>query len=72
MKEKSPAVIGRVVRPRFIPVREPGTNWLLFMYDPERKLIEVQRRGRKTLVDLGELDLTPRPPLLRGEEKEGA
>jgi hypothetical protein len=40
----------------FIPVREPGTGWLLFLYDPERKLIEVQRRGQKTLVDLAQLD----------------
>lgn len=39
----------------FIPVREPGTDWLLFLYDPERNLIEVQRRGVKHLIDLGEL-----------------
>ena len=38
----------------FIPVREPGTNWLLFLYDPVRQLIEVQRRGKKTLIDLTE------------------
>lgn len=39
----------------FVPVREPGTNWLLFLYDPDRQLIEVQRRGKKTLIDLRNL-----------------
>ena len=38
----------------FIPIRENGTGWLLFRYDPARQLIEVQRRGVKTLVDLTE------------------
>lgn len=36
----------------FVDVREPHTNKLLFRYDPERGLIEVQRRGIKTVVDL--------------------
>lgn len=36
----------------FIDVREPGTSWLLFRYDPERHLIEIQRRGVRTLIDL--------------------
>ncbi len=39
----------------FIEVREPLTGKLLFRYDPERGLIEVQRRRVKTLVDLREL-----------------
>lgn len=39
-------------RQGFIPIREPGTGWLLFLYDPQRQIIEVQRRGQKTLVDL--------------------
>lgn len=43
-------------RPHFIPVREPGTGWLLFKYDPARHLIEIQRRGKKTIVDLSQLD----------------
>jgi hypothetical protein len=38
----------------FVPVREPGTNWLLFYYDPVRQLVEVQRRGKKTLIDLSQ------------------
>ncbi len=42
-------------RRNFIPVREPGTDWLLFLYDPDRQLIEVQRRGVKHLIDLREL-----------------
>lgn len=42
-------------RSNWIPVREPGSNWLLFKYDPERDLIEVQRRGKKTVIDLRQL-----------------
>ena len=36
----------------FVDVREPQTEKLLFRYDPNRDIIEVQRRGIKTLVDL--------------------
>ena len=36
----------------FVDVREPHTNKLLFRYDPTRALVEVQRRGVKTVVDL--------------------
>jgi hypothetical protein len=54
-KRSSVAVTGRGARSRFIPVFEPGTNWLLFKYDPERKLIEIQRQKRKTLIDLTQL-----------------
>lgn len=36
----------------FVDVREPHTNKLLFRYDPDRGLVEVQRRGVKTVVDL--------------------
>lgn len=41
----------------FIPIREPGTGWLLFLYDPERQIVEVQRRGVKTVIDLSRLTL---------------
>ena len=36
----------------FIPVLEDGTGWLLFLYDPVRDIIEVQRRGKKQIIDL--------------------
>ena len=36
----------------YIDVREPKTNWLLFRYDPQRDLVEIQRDGKKTYVDL--------------------
>ena len=36
----------------FVDVREPQTEKLLFRYDPDRDIIEVQRRGVKTVVDL--------------------
>jgi protein tyrosine phosphatase (PTP) superfamily phosphohydrolase (DUF442 family) len=36
----------------FVDVREPVTDKLLFRYDADRDIIEVQRRGVRTLVDL--------------------
>lgn len=36
----------------WIEVREPHSDWLLFKYDPERGIIQVQRRGIVTLIDL--------------------
>lgn len=42
----------------WIDVREPNTRHskhgapLLFRYDPERNLIEIQRRGQPVLIDL--------------------
>lgn len=38
----------------FVDVRNPHTGKLLFRFDAERDLIEVQDRGVKTLVDLSE------------------
>ena len=36
----------------WVPLREPGTGKLLARYDPERDIIEFQRRGIKTVIDL--------------------
>lgn len=36
----------------FREVVDPHTGYLLFRYDPDRELIEIQRRGVKTVVDL--------------------
>ena len=36
----------------YVEVREPTTNKLLFRYDPTRNLVEIQRRGIMTIVDL--------------------
>lgn len=36
----------------FIAIREDDTGWLLFLYDPKRDIIEIQRRGRKQIIDL--------------------
>ena len=36
----------------FVEVREPHTKRLLFRYDPERGIIEIQERRVKTLIDL--------------------
>lgn len=36
----------------FVDVREPHTEKLLFRFDPIRDIIEVQRRGVITVVDL--------------------
>ena len=44
-------LLGRA-RMTWVPLREPGTGKLLARYDPERDIIEFQRRGIKTVVDL--------------------
>ena len=36
----------------WVDIREPVTEKLLMRYDPQRDIIEVQRRGVKTVVDL--------------------
>ncbi len=36
----------------YIDIREPGSNWLLFKFDPLRGLIEIKRRGVMTVIDL--------------------
>lgn len=36
----------------FVEVRNPHTGKLLFKYDPQRELIEIQERGAVTLIDL--------------------
>ena len=41
----------------FIDILEPGTGKLLFRHDPQRGIIEVQRRGVKTLVDLTQYEV---------------
>ena len=38
----------------WVDIREPYTDKLLMRYDPARDIIEVQRRGIKTLVDLSQ------------------
>ena len=39
----------------WVDVREPGSGKLLFRYDADRDIIEVQRRGVKTVVDLRQI-----------------
>jgi len=41
---------------RWIEIRERGSGRLLFKYSPQRRLIEIQRRWHKTVVDLEKLD----------------
>jgi hypothetical protein len=36
----------------WIDIREPRTRKLLFRYDPQRDIIEIQQRNIKTVVDL--------------------
>jgi hypothetical protein len=36
----------------YVDIREPGTNHLLFRYDPTRRLIEIKNRERLTIIDL--------------------
>lgn len=51
----------------WLDVREPVTGKLLFRYDPERNLIEIQRRGVVTVVDLNHWEYTHKM-----EERQGA
>ena len=37
---------------QFVDVTEPYTGKLLLRYDPLRSIIEIQRRGVKTVIDL--------------------
>ena len=41
---------------RWIEIRERGSGRLLFKYDPQHRLIEIQRRRQRTLVNLEKLD----------------
>ena len=36
----------------WVEIREPHTDKLLFKYDPERGIIEIQRRGQRHVIDL--------------------
>lgn len=36
----------------WIDLREPGTDKLLARFEPGRELLEIQRRGVKTVIDL--------------------
>lgn len=46
----------------WIDVRDDAAGWLLFRYDPHRRLIEIKQRGRKVLVDLTQFSQDePRP-----------
>ena len=40
----------------WIDVRDEAAGWLLFRYDPQRKLIETKQRGRKVIVDLTQFE----------------
>ena len=43
---------------QWIEVREPGTGWLLFRYDPVRRLVQIKRPGsdRKHIIDLSQYE----------------
>jgi hypothetical protein len=47
----------------YLDIREPGTNHLLFRYDPTRRLIEIKNRERLTVIDLEEIPVNQ--PALR-------
>ena len=40
---------------QWVEVREPGTGWLLFRYDPARRVVEIKRPGSR---DKHRIDLT--------------
>ena len=45
------------MQPDWVDIREPHTGKLLMRYSPRRGLIEIQRRGVKTLVDLHQYEM---------------
>lgn len=48
------AAVYRPPAPTYRPVYEPGSGKLLFKFDSARGLIEIQRRGIVTVVDLAQ------------------
>lgn len=40
----------------WVDFRDTYDNWLLFRYDPVRRLVSIQRRGRKMTFDLSECE----------------
>lgn len=48
--------------PNYVEIREPGSEKLLCKYDPERQLLEFQRRGVRSLIDLKKITHRPRTP----------
>ncbi len=42
--------------PQWVEVREPGTGWLLFRYDPVRHLVQIKRPGAQNALHV--IDLT--------------
>lgn len=43
----------------FVEVRDPHTGKLLFRFDAGRDLIEIQKRGKMTVVDLSQFRIFP-------------
>lgn len=41
---------------RWVEVREPGTGFLLFLYDPARDLVQIKRPGAQNALHV--IDLT--------------
>lgn len=48
---------------QWIDIRDEAAGWLLFRYDPQRRLIETKQRGRKVIVDLTQFEQTDSRPL---------
>jgi hypothetical protein len=44
----------------YVPVFKPGTHELLFCYDPQRRIIEIQERRVKYYIDLAIYEAAPR------------
>jgi len=55
----------------YIAITEAGTNNLLLRLDPERAIIEIVRRRRKTVLDLTEYGLEYKAPQSAESEDRG-
>jgi len=55
----------------WVDIREPITNKLLARFDPQRDILEVVRRGVKTVVDLTQYKERQGAPDGRIEDSRG-
>jgi hypothetical protein len=40
----------------WVDFKDTVDGWLLFRYDPKRRVVSIQRRGRKMIFDLSECE----------------
>jgi hypothetical protein len=61
--------VNNTVPVQWLDVRAPESNKLLFRYDPQRDLVQIQIRGVRHVVDLAEIRNTA-PESAKGNANE--